>query len=74
MTFYNISPAEKEQWGRQDLGWGPRGDRTADFKHLKICHVEEDNVSCMVSVVRTRTKGWKLETDLGKYEEDISNN
>lgn len=28
----------------------------------------------MVSVVRTRTKGCKLETDLGKYEEDVSNN
>ena len=28
----------------------------------------------MVSVVRTRTKGYKLETDLGKYEEDVSNN
>lgn len=45
-----------------------------DFEWLKICCGEEGNLSCIVPVVRTKTKGGKLETGLGKYKEDISNN
>lgn len=73
MTSYNISPAGPKERGKARPGGAPRGDRAADLRHVKTRHAG-GGVPCLVPGAGARTRVRALESDLGKYEEDISNN